>query len=418
MQHLFDQKLLSMKQHGFISGRSTTTQLLKYLDKCVEIIANGGVVDTIYFDFSKAFDCVPHRRLIGKLESFGITGKIRKWIEAFLHGRTQVVKVNGAESESAPVISGIPQGSVLGPILFIIYINDLLKNVKSEGLLYADDTKIFHHIATRKDALNLQADIDSLENWSRLWLLTFHPDKCHVLTTGKFEKIMHTHRYSVYGKELEHVFEEKDLGVIVDSDLNFEQHILSKVNKANSIMGLIRRSFSFLDCFLFKKLYVTFVRLHLEYAQSVWSPYLKKHINTIEKVQIRATKLVDGLDNLNYQERLRKLDIPTLTYRRMRGDMIELWKHFQTYDIGTLSHHFQRYERTNRRHNYQLIWNKPKDGIRGIQANSFYFRTINTRNHLHKDVVSAKDIKNFKTLLDTAWTNKPNKYIHLTQSDS
>ena len=135
---------------------------------------------------------------------------------------------------------------------------------------------------------------------------------------------MHTHRYSVYGKELDHVFEEKDLGVIMDSDLNFEQHIQSKVNKANSIMGLIRRSFSFLDCYLFKKLYVTFVRPHLEYAQSVWSPYLKKHVNAIEKVQMRATKLVDGLANLNYEERLRKLDLPTLAYRRMRGDMIEL----------------------------------------------------------------------------------------------
>ena len=136
------------------------------------------------------------------------------------------------------------------------------------------------------------------------------------MTTGKFEKIMHTHRYSVYGKELDHVFEEKDLGVIMDSDLNFEQHILSKVNKANSIMGLIRRSFNFLDGYLFKKLYVTFVRPHLEYAQSVWSPYLKKHINTIEKFQILATKLVDGLANLNYQEILRKLDLPTLTYIR------------------------------------------------------------------------------------------------------
>ena len=140
MPHLTNHNILSPKQHGFISGRSTTTQLLKYLDKCVEIIATGGVVDTIYLDFSKAFDCVPHRRLIGKLESYGVTGKILEWIKEFLNGRTQVVKVNGAESQSAPVVSGIPQSSVLGPILFIIYINDLLENIESEGLLFADDT--------------------------------------------------------------------------------------------------------------------------------------------------------------------------------------------------------------------------------------------------------------------------------------
>ena len=218
--------------------------------------------------------------------------------------------------------------------------------------LFADDTKNFNHIATRADAVTLQSDIDSLESCSRKCLLTFYPDKCHVLTAGKFENIRHTHRYSVYDKELDHVFEEKDLGAIMDSDLNFEQHIMTKVNKANSIMGLIRRSFTFLDCYLFKKLYVTFVRPHLEYAQAVWSPHLTKHINTIEKFQMRATKLVDGLSDLDYEGRLRKLGHPTLVYRRSRGDMIELWKHFHAYDSRALSHHFQLHDCPSRIHNY------------------------------------------------------------------
>ena len=139
-----------------------------------------------------------------------------------------------------------------------------------------------------------------------------------------------------------------------------------------------------------------FVHLHLEYVQTVWSPHLTKHINTIEKVQMCATKLVDGLSDLGYEGRLRKLDLPTLVYRRSRGDMIELWKHFHAYDSSTLSHRFQPHDRTSRIRKYQLIWNKPKDGLRGLQANSLYYRTINTWNHLPKDVVvSAKDIDSF-----------------------
>ena len=135
-----------------------------------------------------------------------------------------------------------------------------------------------------------------------------------TLTLGKLENIKHTHGYSIRGKQLEHVFSEKDLGVTIDMELNFEDHILSKVNKANSIMGLIQRSFSFLDKHLFKKLYVTFVRPHLEYAQAVWSPHLSKYINIIENVKIRATKQVDGLKGLSYSEQLKILDLPSLFY--------------------------------------------------------------------------------------------------------
>ena len=137
-----------------------------------------------------------------------------------------------------------------------------------------------------------------LEEWSSTWLLKFNPNKCHVLSLGKFENTKYTERYTVYGNEIEHVFEEKDLGVIIDTQLTFEDHIATKVKKANAMVGLIRRSFSFLSCNLFKKLYVAFVRPHLEYAQVVWSPHLRKHINMLENVQIRATKLVDGVKNI------------------------------------------------------------------------------------------------------------------------
>ena len=143
---------------------------------------------------------------------------------------------------------------------------------------------------------------------------------------------MYTQRYNICGHEMEHVFEEKDLGVIIDSDLTFEEHISSKIRTANAIVGLIRRSCSYLDCKSFVKMYTSFVRPHIEYAQSVWAPYLIKYINLLENVQIRATKIVDGISKLDYTERLKKQNMPSLAYRRLRGDMIETYKHFHKYD--------------------------------------------------------------------------------------
>ena len=366
--HLFQNNLLSDRQFGFLTGRSTVLQLLYYLDNCVNIIADGGVVDTIYMDFSKAFDTVAHKRLLHKISAYGICGELLNWIKAFLTGRSQIVKVNGTESNPVDVISGVPQGSVLGPLLFVIYINDILDDINSDGLLYADDTKIFRMISCENDALVLQDDIENLERWSEKWLLKFHPSKCHVLSLGRFENIQHTQRYKILNKELEHVFEEKDLGVLIDSDLTFAEHISSKVNLANSVMGLIRRSFSYLDKHTFKKLYSAFVRPHLEYAQCIWSPKSKKYVDMIENVQRRATKLVDGLANCDYMDRLRYLDLPTLVYRRSRGDMIEMFKHFNVYQRETLSKSFHPKSRPSRQHDYQLHERRTKDGERGVHS--------------------------------------------------
>ena len=173
---------------------------------------------------------MPHRRLLGKLSAYGIQGKHSELDQRFL-----VWKISNSKSKRRTISTScchqrashkVPS---LGPLLFVIYINDILDNIKSEGLLFADDTKIFHSILTREDALTLESDITTLEEWSKRWLLRFNPDKYHVLSLGRFDNIMYTHRYSIYSKEMEHVFEEKDLGITMDSDLTFAEHISNKV---------------------------------------------------------------------------------------------------------------------------------------------------------------------------------------------
>jgi hypothetical protein len=415
--HLLDKKLLSKKQYGFIMGRSTTTQLLYYLDEVTNITAGGGVVDSIYLDFSKAFDTVPHRRLLGKLEAYGVRGNLLSWIKAFLTNRSQEVTVNGSISSSSPVISGIPQGTVLGPVLFVMYINDLLDNVSSGGLMFADDTKIYRQITTRDDALQLQDDITKLEEWSRLWQIHFNHDKCHVLTMGKFDNIRYAHRYSVYDTEIDHVFDEKDLGVTIDHELKFEEHISRKVKIANAIVGQMRRSFSYLDCDTFKRIFTAFVRPHLEYGEAVWSPHLIRNIKALENVQVRATKLVDGLCNLEYPERLKRLQLPTLLFRRKRGDLIEMWKHFHTYDESTLAPSFKPRVRPSRQHRFQLHVPSARDGTTGAQTNFFFQRTAKLWNDLPRYVVEAVNVNEFKNRLDEHLADDPAKFNPVAQAE-
>ena len=411
IKFLTEEKLISSKQYGFMEGRSTTTQLLYFMDKCADVISRGDVVDTVYFDFAKAFDTVPHLRLTEKMRCYGLIGQIGTWIKAFITNRCQTVRVNSDYSSPAHVLSGVPQGSVLGPTLFLMYINDLPENIKSELLLFADDAKLMAPVRCFQDALSLQNDIDELEKWPTKWLVNFHPDKCHILTLGKFQNIKYAHRYVLNVHNLDHVEEEKDLGITFDSEMTFEKHFAEKIKKANQMAGMIRRSFTSLDPKLFKMLFTTFVRPHLEYGQAIWSPHLKKNIKSIENVQRRATKSVNGFKNFSYQERLERLNMPTLAFRRLRNDMIEIYKHFEVYDKETITPTFQPRTRPSRSHNRMLMPPIARDGVRGVQHNSFYYRSVTTWNNLPKDVPIAPSVHSFKRRLDMAWKDNPLKYL-------
>ena len=330
MKFMHTHKLFSNKQFGFLNGRSTTLQLLRALDNWLRILDEGGAIDIIYFDFMKAFDKVHHGRLLAKLKSYGIVGSTLAWIKSFLTDRKQRVCINNTYSDWAGVTSGVPQGSVLGPLLFVVFINDLPEVIDDGSVMYlfADDTKLFRHIRRLHDTEVLQNDVDGMNEWGVEWGMFYHPSKCHALKLGhRISELNDTFSpYTLGGTHLETVPTEKDLGVTIDCDLNFEQHMIEKVNKANKMVGIIRRSFVCLDASTFLQLYKAMVRPHLEYANMVWSPQTKKYIELIENVQRRATKMIPGFSDLSYPDRLKKLKLPTLSYRRLRGDLIEIYK--------------------------------------------------------------------------------------------
>lgn len=410
VNYMNNNNYFSNKQFGFISGRSTVLQLIQILDSWTEILDRGGCVDVVYCDFMKAFDKVPHRRLLQVLKYYGILGSVLNWIKDFLRDRKHRVVVNGAESNWQDVLSGIPQGSVLGPILFVIYINTLPGVVDSSQLyLFADDTKIFKEITCVQDCEQLQQDIDKMYSWTANSLLKFHPDKCSTMRIGRtnledFDYVMGPDK-----TVLKHSSVERDIGVFIDDKLNFDEHIHNKVSKANSVMGIIRRTFEYLNNRTFLLLYKALVRPHLEYANQVWSPMFKRQETVVENVQRRATKLIPGMQNLSYEDRLKKLNLPTLKYRRIRGDMIEIFKILSAKYDKRVSDFIplHKSERYTRGHQYKI----KKEQIRlNVRKNSFVCRSVDLWNSLPPTVVGAPTVKAFEARLDKLWRDQPFRY--------
>ena len=300
--------------------------------------------------------------------------------------------------------------------LFVIYINDMPEMVESATYLFADDTKIFREIRDENDEKMLQADLDSLQNWSDTWLLKFHPNKCKVMSVANKCVDKGTKHYYLYDNdgnkiELEQSDGEKDIGVLVDETLSFNKHIQNQVNKANSIMGLIRRPYTHLDEQSFKYSFQALVRPHIEYAEAVWSPFKVGDIEKIENVQRRATKQVPTLKNMEYNERLKKLKMPTLKYRRMRGDiyMIEVIKIINgIYDPLTTVDMFELNTTSNTRGHSKKI--KKKTSRLNVRKYTFIIRIVEIWNSLPESVIKAKTDKQFEIDLDEHWKHQECKY--------
>ena len=277
IDHIKRNKLYTKRQHGFTPKKSITTNLLEAMNIWTEALMHDIPVDILYLDYAKAFDTVPHQRLIHQVETFGITGNILKWIQAFLTDRQQKVLVNGSESSWSCVESGIPQGSILGPILFTLFVNDIPDLIKTSISMYADDTKLYCPLTSDESALDLVEDLSNLQEWARMMQMRFHPDKCKVMHLGKNNPKFNYYMQDSFTETtcqqhtLATTLLEKDLGVFIDSELDFTMHTIE--------------TFKYLNKETLLMLYKSIIRPHLEFGMYIWSSNLKINVNRIENIQ-------------------------------------------------------------------------------------------------------------------------------------
>ena len=278
----------------------------------------GSPVDIIYLDFQKAFDKVPHQRLLIKLKAHGVGDGLVDWIEQWVTDRRQRVVVDGEVSNWKSISSGVPQGVPQGPLLCLIYINDLENNITSNVLKFADDTKVLRKVNIDGDKQHLQNDLDRLVKLSEKWQMLFNFGKCKCLHTGHGNLDIN---YKMGDAVLRTTVKEKDLGITISADMKVSEQCGVAASKGNTIFGLIRRNITYKDKKLIILLYKAIVRSYLE----AWRPYRKKDIDTLERIQRRAAKIIPEPRDLSYEERMKECGITTLETRRLRADQIEVF---------------------------------------------------------------------------------------------
>ncbi|CAH8638517.1 unnamed protein product [Dicrocoelium dendriticum] len=399
--HLLQSKeLLTPAQHGFRMGYSCVTNLLVTRQEWLQALNRGKSVDVIYIDFSKAFDKVNHEVLLDRLRSCGVGGSLHRWIHEFLVGRKWRVQVDGHLTDWYPSTSGVPQGTVLGPTLFLIHINELPQLLRSPCALFADDLKIWREINTLDDCDILQQDLDRLAVWSAEVHLPVNPVKSLFMSLGK---AVHDRTYTLDGQPLHPTPSVKDLGVLSRCDLKSVDNTNKLYRNGLRMLWALKRSFCTWSEDVATRLFSSIVRPMVEYGSPAYCPITRGEAQKIERVQHIATKLIPSLRGLSYENRCMKLGLYTLSYRRVRVDLIMTYRilhlgHFPM--LRSLLH--LRVPCTTRGHRYKLVVPDLKKIPHPL---CFERRVVHAWNSLPEHVVEAESVQKFKSLLDVHFAN-------------
>ena len=402
--HLMEHHLISDVQHGFVKQRSSLTQHLTFFNELTAHYESNTPCDIIYLDFAKAFGSVPHNKLITVLKNIKISNSILKWIEDFLSDRTQRTCVERSLSTPSKVTSGVPQGSVLGPLLFVIFIEDLIRRLIAVDnvsvFVYADDIKLLSHTPSK-----LQTSLNIVENWSANWQLKIQPTKSEVITFSRKPAANFSNQYSINGSILERVTSVIDLGITLTSDFKWHSYVSKIFGKSIKLVHLIIKTFNSKDPWFFINLFKLYIRPILEYNISAWMPYQVGDIRRIESVQATFTRLVCRKLNIkykSYRHRLRLFNLDTLEIRRIKYDLILIFKiihnliDLQFDDFFSISPSLKLYQL--RRHKLHL--NMPTPPATSTRINFFSYRTISTWNNLPSEIVMSKSLVLFKKKLN------------------
>lgn len=326
-----------------------------------------------------------------------------QWIDSWLGGRSQRVVLNGQESEWLEVLSGVLQGSVLGPMAFLVFINDIDESATLIDLIlkFADDTKLSNQATLPTDQQNMQTTLDNLVRWAEDWGMLFNIQKCKVMHIGAKNP---SFKYNMNGIDLEVVREEKDVGVVTTDSLKFRRHCEEAVRRANAVLTQISRSFHYRDRHTFRKLYVQYVRPHLEYASPVWNPHNRQEVDLLERVQRRAVNMISGLRESSYEGKLRELGLDSLELRRKKLDLTQTYKILTGKDNVNARTWFltQEAARTRITRQTEFGLNIVRERISKTDTRNYTFsqRMINQWNELPVDVKTARNTSSFKNKLN------------------
>ncbi|PFX24050.1 Nephrocystin-4 [Stylophora pistillata] len=311
MAHLEDHDLLSPHQYGFRAGFSCTSQLIRLFHSWASALDKNKTSDVVFLDFEKAFDSVPHKHLISKLGRYGINGQILEWLGDFLQDRFQRVVLEGESSDWSMVYSGVPQGSIVGPMLFLLYVNDIPENLSCSSEMFADDTLLFNSDHPSSVHQPVCESLSQIVDWCKKWLLKLKATKSKCMKITRSRSVTPC-SYNINSIPLEQVKTHKHLGVIISSDLSWKPHVLSVAAKANKILGLLKRTFG-KSSEAISIGYKSMVRPIVEYACPVWNPHQQYLSDKLERVQRNASSAPSTMTRAAYA-RLSSADFrPLLT---------------------------------------------------------------------------------------------------------